>query len=51
MLQVKASLLKKDNLGELESKAADLNGDGNVSITDFIQMKSHILGKGEIKPQ
>ena len=51
MLKVKASILKKESLGELETRAADVNGDGNISITDFIQMKSHILGKGEIKAQ
>lgn len=34
-----------DGVGE---KGADVNGDGKITITDFVQMKTHILGNGKI---
>jgi hypothetical protein len=30
--------------------AADTNDDKGISITDFLQVKAHILGKNQIKP-
>jgi hypothetical protein len=31
--------------------AGDTNGDGVITITDFIQVKAQLLGKGDIVPQ
>ena len=28
----------------------DVNGDGKITVTDYIQMKSHLLGKATIEP-
>ena len=33
------------------TKAGDTSGDNVLSITDFIQMKAHILGKSTVQPQ
>ncbi|MBQ3542445.1 MAG: hypothetical protein IJA45_04875, partial [Oscillospiraceae bacterium] len=38
-------------LSGASGQAADTNGDGGVSITDFIQMKAHILGKSKVEPK
>ena len=49
MIAVKGSILKKTNLTGVFSKAADVNGDGKVNITDFIKIKAALLGKDSIK--
>jgi hypothetical protein len=35
-------------LSGVNAQAADTNGDGGISVTDFIQIKAKILGKGAI---
>ena len=31
-------------------QAADLNGDGQVTITDMIRLQAYLLGRGTIQP-
>jgi hypothetical protein len=49
MLAVKSHLLKKSTLSGAAGKAADTSGDKAISITDFIQIKAHILGKDKVQ--
>jgi hypothetical protein len=49
MRQVTAPILKKSVLDGIQAQAADNNGDHSISITDFIQIKAHILGKSQIE--
>ena len=48
MIAIKAHFLKKSTLSGAAATAADTNGDNGISITDFIQIKAKILGKGSI---
>ena len=50
MLAVKAHVLNKNQLTGAAAEAADTNGDGFISITDFIQIKAHILGISSVTP-
>jgi hypothetical protein len=50
MLAVKAHVLNKNQLTGAAAEAADTNGDGNISITDFIQIKAHILEISSVTP-
>ena len=36
-------------LDGIQGQAADTNGDHGISVTDFIQIKAHILGKSQIE--
>ena len=42
---VKAYLLGKAELSSWQLAAADLSGDGSVSITDYLQMQSALTGR------
>jgi hypothetical protein len=48
LVSAKSQLLGKTKLSGAYLTAADTNGDGTVSITDFVQIKAKILGKGNI---
>ena len=37
-------------LTEIQTLAADVNGDGDITVTDFLQFRSHILGHSRIAP-
>jgi hypothetical protein len=43
-------VLNKSKLTGAAAAAADTNGDGFISITDFIQIKAHILGISSVTP-
>ena len=49
MLMVKSHILKKTTLEGIRAQAADTSGDHGISVTDFIQIKAHILGKSQIE--
>ena len=42
---VKAYLLGQAELSPWQLAAADLSGDGNISITDYLQMQSALTGR------
>ena len=48
MIAIKAHILNKSTLTGVYATAANTNGDSGISITDFIQVKAKILGKGDI---
>lgn len=37
-------------LAEMQTLAADVSGDGDITVTDFLQFRSHILGHSRIAP-
>ena len=37
-------------LDEMQTLAADVSGDGDITVTDFLQFRSHILGHSRIAP-
>jgi hypothetical protein len=40
----------KSTLTGAFGKAGDVNGDGKANLTDFIRLKSHLMGKVLIVP-
>jgi hypothetical protein len=46
---VKSHILKKTTLEGIQAQAADTSGDHGISVTDFIQIKAHILGKSQME--
>ena len=48
MVAIKSHVLGKTSLTGVYATAADTSGDGGISLTDFIQVKAKILGKGTI---
>jgi hypothetical protein len=51
MLAVKSHVLNKSKLSGVSLTAGDTNGDGAITVTDFIQIKAQILGKGNVVPR
>ena len=51
MIAVKSHVLKKSTLEGAAALAGDVSGDGAITITDFIQIKAHILGKSQVTPK
>ena len=35
-------------MDEITQKAADVNGDGNISPADYVKVKNHIMGVSQI---
>jgi hypothetical protein len=48
---MQAHLLNKTPLQGAAAKAADTSGDGKISVTDYVQMQAHILGKSTVQPK
>lgn len=38
----------KTSLSEVSLKAADINGDGKIFATDYVKIRNHIMGIGNI---
>ena len=50
MVQLQSHLLGKTTLSDATLSAADLNGDGNVTLTDMVQITGVLLGKNTLTP-
>ena len=50
LLRLQAHLLGTNTLTGAALQAADLNGDGQVTITDMIRLQAYLLGRGTIQP-
>ena len=50
MVRLQAHLLGKTPLTGVALQAADLNGDGQVTITDMVRLQAYLLGRGTIQP-
>ena len=50
MVQLQSHLLEKSTLSGAALQAADISGDGKVTITDMVQITSVLLGRSTINP-
>ncbi len=50
-VNVKFSVLGKQKLTGVYSRAADVNGDGKITASDYVGIKFHVLGKSQITPR
>lgn len=50
MVRLQAHLLGKNTLTGAALQAADLNGDGQVTITDMIRLQAYLLGRAPSNP-